>query len=64
MSAQTLILLTKKTLDGTEILTYAMFNNFFPLINRPTRLTNNCLTKSFGAYFTKKQIAQNIYSKK
>ena len=28
---------------GTEILTDTMFNNnFFPLINRPTRLTNNC----------------------
>ena len=28
---------------GIEILTDSMFNNnFFPLINRPTRLTNNC----------------------
>ena len=28
---------------GTEILTDTMFNNnFFPLINRPTRLINNC----------------------
>ena len=28
---------------GTEILTGTMFNNnFFPIINHPTRLTNNC----------------------